>query len=350
MGKLQELLKFHTGALIFSAIVLVLGGIYGYHLGGTVTAVANVMFIMLVLAVLEISLSFDNAVVNAKVLAGMDEIWRKRFLTWGMLFAVGFMRLVFPILIVSIAGGVGVFEAVSIAINDQDKYSALLQSSHILIAGFGGAFLFLVGLDFFFDAEKDVHWVKIIEEKLSKLGERKSISIVITLLIMYYFTTILPVESANTFFMAGIFGIITHEIVKLIGDLMESGDSDEVNLTGTVAKSGLAGFLYLEVLDASFSFDGVLGALVISKDIFIIMGGLAIGAYFVRSITLQLLKSGTLAEYKYLEHGAFAAILCLATIMFTSTLIHIPELVTGILSVGFILLGYYSSVKENRES
>lgn len=349
MTKIREFLKFHTGALIFSAIVLVLGGIYGYHLGGTVAAVTNVLFIMLVLAVLEISLSFDNAVVNAKVLGGMDEVWQKRFMTWGILFAVFFMRLVFPILIVSIAGGVGIIDAFMLAINDQDKYSALLNSSHIIIAGFGGAFLFLVGLDFFFDAEKEVHWVKFIEEKLSKLGERKSISIVITLLIMYYFSTILPSTESMSFFMAGIFGIITHEIVKLIGDLMESGESDAVNLTGTVAKSGLAGFLYLEILDMSFSFDGVLGALVISKDIFIIMGGLAIGAMAVRSITLQLVHSGTLNEYKYLEHGAFAAILCLATIMFTSTLMHIPEVVTGILSIAFIAAGYYSSIKEKSE-
>lgn len=349
MVKIQELLKFHTGALIFSLVVMVLGGAYGYYIGGTVAAILNVMFIMTVLAVLEVSLSFDNAIVNAKVLQGMDEVWRHRFMTWGMLFAVGFMRLVFPILIVAIAGNISMVDAIQLAISDQDKYSEVLSSSHIVIAGFGGAFLFLVAFDFFFDSEKDVHWVHFIESKLAKLGARKSVSIILTLLIMYYVYTILPEADAMKFFLSGIFGIVIHELVKLVGDLMETPESNDIDLTRTVAKSGLAGFLYLEILDSAFSFDGVLGALVISKDIFIIMGGLAIGAMAVRSITIQLVESGTMGEYKYLEHGAFAAIGCLATIMFASTMIHIPEVVTGVLSIAFIAAGYYSSVKENKK-
>jgi uncharacterized protein len=252
---------------------------------------------------------------------------------------------VFPILIVSIAGNIGMLEALQLAINDQEKYSAVLTSSHIVIAGFGGAFLFLVALDYFFDVEKDVHWIAVIEKQLSKLGERKSISIVVTLLVMYYFYTILPETEAMKFFISGIFGIVTHEIVKLIGDLMEA----RRELTSSVAKTGLASFMYLEILDASFSFDGVLGALVISKDIFIIMGGLAIGALAVRSMTLQLVSNGTLNEYKYLEHGAFYAIFTLSCIMFTSTLIHIPEVVTGILSISFIAAAYYCSIKEKKD-
>ena len=115
-----------------------------------------------------------------------------------------------------------------------------------------------------------------------------------------------------------------------------------------VAKNGLASFLYLEILDASFSLDSCIGALVISKDIFIIAGGLAIGAMFVRSTTLQLVESGTLNEYKYLEHGAFYAIACLSGIMFASTMIHIPELVTGVLSVSFIAAAYWHSVIINK--
>lgn len=350
MGKIRELLKFHTGALIFSFVVMVLGGAYGYYIGGTIAAILNVMFIMTVLAVLEVSLSFDNAIVNAKVLQGMDEVWRHRFMTWGMLFAVGFMRLVFPILIVAIAGNISMVDAIQLAISDQDKYSEVLSSSHIVIAGFGGAFLFLVAFDFFFDSEKDVHWVHFIESKLVKLGARQSVGIILTIAILYTMYLYLPVEEALKFFMAGIAGIITHEIVKLVGDLMNSEDETENNATVAVAKSGLASFIYLELLDASFSADSVLGALVISTDIFIIAGGLAIGAMFVRSMTLQLVQSGTMGEYKYLEHGAFYAIGCLATIMFASTMVHIPEVVTGVLSIAFIAGGYYSSIKENKGS
>ena len=347
---MREFMSHHKSSVIFTIITMILGFGYGLYLFGNIPQALGVVFIMGVLGVLEVSLSIDNAIVNAKVLEKMSEVWQKRFLTWGLLIAVFFMRLVFPILIVAMAGNIGMLEALQLAINDQEKYSAVLTSSHIVIAGFGGAFLFLVALDYFFDVEKDVHWIAIIEKQLSKLGERKSISIVVTLLVMYYFYTILPETEAMKFFISGIFGIVTHEIVKLIGDLMEA----RRELTSSVAKTGFASFMYLEILDASFSFDGVLGALVISKDIFIIMGGLAVGAMFVRSITIQLVKSGTLNEYKYLEHSAFWAILTLATIMFTSTLMHIPEIITGVLSISFIAAGYCHSViinkRESRDS
>ena len=323
---------------------MLLGFGYGVYLFGNISQALGVVFIMGVLGVLEVSLSIDNAIVNAKVLEKMSEVWQKRFLTWGLIVAVFGMRLVFPILIVSLAGNIGMLEALQLAINDQEKYSAVLTSSHIVIAGFGGAFLLLVALDYFFDVEKDVHWIAVIEKQLSKLGERKSISIVVTLLVMYYFYTILPETEATKFFISGIFGIVTHEIVKLIGDIMEA----RRELTSSVAKTGLASFMYLEILDASFSLDSCIGALVISKDIFIIMGGLGIGAMVVRSMTIQLVKSGTLSEYKYLEHGAFYAIACLAAIMFVSTLIHIPELVTGVLSVSFIAAAYWHSVIINK--
>jgi hypothetical protein len=347
---MKEFMLHHKSSVIFTIITMILGFGYGMYLFGNIPQALGVVFIMGVLGVLEVSLSIDNAIVNAKVLEKMSEVWQKRFLTWGMIIAVFGMRLVFPILIVALAGNIGMLEALQLAINDQEKYSAVLTSSHIVIAGFGGAFLFLVALDYFFDVEKDVHWIAIIEKQLSKLGERKSISIVITLLVMYYFYTILPEAEAMKFFISGIFGIITHEIVKLVGDIMEA----RRELTSSVAKTGLASFMYLEILDASFSFDGVLGALVISKDIFIIMGGLAVGAMFVRSITIQLVKSGTLNEHKYLEHSAFWAILTLATIMFTSTLMHIPEIITGVLSISFIAAGYWHSViinkRESRDS
>lgn len=341
---MKEFMNHHKGSVIFTVATMILGFGYGLYLFGNIPQALGVVFIMGVLGVLEVSLSIDNAIVNAKVLEKMSEVWQKRFLTWGMIIAVFGMRLVFPILIVALAGNIGMLEALQLAINDQEKYSAVLTSSHIVIAGFGGAFLFLVALDYFFDVEKDVHWIAVIEKQLSKLGERKSISIVVTLLVMYYFYTVLPEAEAMKFFVSGVFGIITHEIVKLVGDIMEA----RRELTSSVAKTGLASFMYLEILDASFSFDGVLGALVISKDIFIIMGGLAVGAMFVRSITIQLVKSGTLNEYKYLEHSAFWAILTLATIMFTSTLMHIPEIITGVLSISFIAAGYWHSVIINK--
>lgn len=342
---MKEVMAHHKGSLYFTIVTMILGFGYGMYLFGNISQALGIVFIMGVLGVLEISLSFDNAVVNAKTLEKMTPEWQHRFITWGMLIAVFGMRIVFPVLIVAVVSGLSMVDATLLAVNDHTKYSEILQSSHSLIAGFGGAFLFLVAFEFFFDAEKDVHWIHSIETKLVKLGARQSVGIVLTVGLLYTFYTYLPEGEALKFFMAGIAGIVTHEIVKLIGDLMNSEDETENNTTVVVAKNGLASFLYLEVLDASFSFDGVLGALVISTDIFIIAGGLAIGAMFVRSMTIQLVKSGTLSEYKYLEHGAFWAILTLASIMFASTMVHIPEVITGALSIAFIGFAFWSSLK-----
>ena len=340
-----NLVKYHKGPFLFALVTLCFGFLYGFHLSGAIGGAISVVFLMMILSVLEISLSFDNAIVNAKILEKMSAEWQHRFLTWGMLIAVFGLRIVFPVLIVAVVSGLSMVDATLLAVNDHVKYSEILQSSRALIAGFGGAFLFLVAFEFFFDAEKDVHWIHSIESKLVKLGARQSVGIVLTVGLLYTFYSYLPEYEALKFFMSGIAGIVTHEIVKLIGDLMNSGEDEENNATVTVAKNGLASFLYLEVLDASFSFDGVLGALVISTDIFIIAGGLAIGAMAVRSLTIQLVESGTLNEYKYLEHSAFYAIFILASIMFASTLIHIPELITGLLSVSFIAAGYISSIR-----
>ena len=107
--------------------------------------------------------------------------------------------------------------------------------------------------------------------------------------------------------------------------------------------------MYLEVLDASFSFDGVIGAFAITSDVVIIMLGLAIGAMFVRSMTIYLVEKGTLDAYIYLEHGAHYAIGALAFIMLAGmTGVHVPEVVTGLIGVAFIVWAVLASIKHNK--
>ena len=119
-------------------------------------------------------------------------------------------------------------------------------------------------------------------------------------------------------------------------------------MAGTAVKSGLAGFLYLETLDASFSFDGVIGAFAITHDIIIIAIGLGVGAMFVRSMTLMLVDKGTLGEFRYLEHGAFYAIGALSALMYIGTLMEVSEIITGLIGAGFIVLALYSSIRYNK--
>jgi hypothetical protein len=141
-------------------------------------------------------------------------------------------------------------------------------------------------------------------------------------------------EDASALINAGIFGILTYIAVEAVNSMLEP---PQVEVAGAAVRSGLGGFLYLNVLDSAFSFDGVIGAFALSNNIFIIALGLGIGAMFVRSMTVLLVDKGTLAEYRYLEHGAFWAILALAAIMLLSAKWHIPEVVTGL--IGAVLIG-----------
>jgi hypothetical protein len=340
----MEMLKHYKSSILFTIAVLLAGFAYGFYATGSTILALGTVGIMAVLGVLEVSLSFDNAVANAKVLQTMDSVWQKRFLTWGMIIAVFGMRVLFPLVIVAVAGHIGIVEALTMAVNDPKQYASTLTSAHILIVGFGGAFLMLVSLNYFLDEEKETHWFGALETRLQKLGSAMGATITLIVLVALW-QYVIPAYERDGFLISGLLGIVAHEIIGRLGDMMGTED----DLTVTVAKQGLMSFIYLEVLDASFSFDGVIGAFVLSTNIFIIAGGLGIGAMFVRSMTLHLVESGTLSEYKYLEHGAFWSIFVLSGIMFASAVLEIPEYVTGGLSVILIVGAFLHSLYENKK-
>lgn len=328
------MLRFYKGSITFTLVCLGLAAWYGWTQTGTVAGTAQVLWIVAVLSVLEISLSFDNAVVNATVLKDMDPVWQRRFLTWGMVIAVFGMRIVFPLAIVAIAAGLNPLEAFDLSLNQPREYERIVSGAHVGIAGFGGAFLAMVGLKFFFDRDKDIHWIASIEATLARFADIEALEIALLLLALYAVSTLLPPDEAMTLIVSGIFGLVTYIAVEAMGTLIEMRENQAA---GAVARSGLGGFLYLNVLDASFSFDGVIGAFALSNNMIVIALGLSIGAMFVRSMTIMLVQKGTLAEYRYLEHGAFWAILALAAIMLLSAKYHIPESVTGL--IGAVLIG-----------
>jgi uncharacterized protein len=329
---------------ILVTIICVIAAFYwGLHTpGGALAAVT----LVIILGVMEVSLSFDNAVVNASVLKEMDAKWQQIFLTVGILIAVFGMRLVFPIVIVAVASGQGMIEVTTMALKQPDQYAHYLEQSHIGISAFGGMFLLLVFLYFMMDATKELHWLGSIEERLSRLGKLDAVEVMVALIILFLLEAFLPLEPAQSLSMlvAGIGGIILYIAVSSLDSLFEHEETGEA-VVGTAKRAGLAGFLYLEVLDASFSFDGVIGAFAITRDVVIIMLGLAIGAMFVRSLTVYLVNKGTLDQYVFLEHGAHWAIGALAGIMLASIAMHIPEVITGLIGVAFIALSIVSSVR-----
>jgi hypothetical protein len=303
----------------------------------------STLFIVSVLGVLEVSLSFDNAVVNATVLREMDEVWRRRFITWGILIAVVGMRIVLPLVIVAILGSLSPIEVVVLAATSPEDYAKILTTAHASVAAFGGAFLAMVGLRYFFDREKDVHWIEVIEAPLARLGRIQAVEIGVVLLLLYAVSTQLQGPKQLEFLVAGMFGLVTYIAVDGVGALLSVEDAGE-----HVARTGFASFMYLEVLDASFSFDGVIGAFALSTNLIVIAVGLGIGAMFVRSLTIAFVAKGTLAQYRYLEHGAFYAIIALGVIMFLQSFVHIPEAIAGLLGAAVIGLAFWSSLRHNR--
>ena len=336
-----------------SYIVTILGIICAYLWGEHVHNGTGLMcvFIALVLAILEISLSFDNAVVNAMKLENMSEKWRHRFITWGILIAVFGMRFLFPLLVVAIFAKLNILSVLNMALNDVHQYAHYLEQTHAPIVTFGGAFLLMLFMDYFTEKNKEVHWIKPIEDKLQKLSKIRGICTTVTLIALGLLMFEIPAEIRQSVLTSGISGIITYLVIDGVAEWLEKRQEERAKLCAdTIKCSGLVGFLYLELIDASFSLDGVLGAFALSQDILIITIGLFIGAMFVRSLTIMLVEKKTLDQYLYLEHGAHWAIGTLAILMFVSTFHEVPEVVTGLLGLIFILSAFISSIIHNKKA
>ncbi len=298
------------------------------------------LFLAAALAILEITLSFDNAVVNAKVLAEMSAVWQRRFLTWGILLSVFGTRLVLPIFIVSIVAWVSPYMITVLALYNPDEYSRLLLSADAAIKSFGGAFLLMVSLKYFFNVSKNIHWFAPIERHLVKWGRVEAIEIALALLGLLVVSYVSE-HSIQTILQAGIIGIILFTLTEGIAHGLG------METQGVARSSGIL-FIYLNILDSAFSLDGVIGAFALTTSLPIIVVGLGIGAYFVRSLTVYLVRAKTLESLVYLEHGAHWAIFGLAITMFAGLVVHVPEIIVATIGLGFIALSYFSSRKANK--
>ena len=358
-------LKTFGWSLAITALALVVG----YFYGGWAAVV-----LVAILGVLEISLSFDNAVVNARILERMSPFWQQIFLTVGILIAVVGMRVLFPLLIVGVTAQLGPVEAVQLAlaqgsIETPGSYAYLLHEAHPLIAAFGGIFLLMLFLDFFFE-KRDVLWLRFLEKPFAAIGRLGNAALVVGLVALVAAAQFAGDKQASVL-VAGVLGMVTYFLVTGLGSLFEVDDVDHDNtidadeveeraekVAGSPRKRGVGTvvgraafllFLYLEVIDASFSFDGVIGAFAITSDPILIALGLGlIGAIFVRSLTVYLVRQGTLDEYVYLDHGAHWAIGALAVILLVSIGTEVSEIVTGLIGVVFILAAFISSLVRNR--
>lgn len=294
----------------------------------------------LVLVAIEVAFSFDNAIINAKVLERLSKVWQQLFLTLGMVIAIVGMRLLFPILIVMVTAHLGWSQVVNDALHHPSTYAHHLSSAHSAIAAFGGGFLLTLACYFLFDDTREILWLERLERPLQRIGGSiwlpPLLSAIVTILVGLFAGS----KSAEVL-RAGLVGVVGYTLLNLFTNAL-----GKISGEGRGQYTGWAAFLafiYLQILDASFSFDGVLGAFAITDKVILIALGLGVGALWVRSLTVFMVRRGTLSAYQYLEHGAHYAILVLAVALLASIFFAVPDGVAGIAGLGVIAASFIAS-------
>lgn len=338
-----QYLKFPFISLV---VGLVSAGLLSWMQSPNVTQMLEALLTVLLLCVLEISLSFDNAVVNATIIRKMNDVWKHRFLFWGMLIAVFGMRLIFPVAIVSFAGNISIPDAFTLAIKEPKLYAQMMSEAHLAVSSFGGVFLLMVALKFFMNQSKDNHWISIVEKTFGRIGKIQGSEFIFALVVILIIYAQLDFESQPTFIKSALYGLLTYLCVHGLSELL--GDESLTSIKWLSSGFGL--FLYLEVLDASFSFDGVIGAFAITTQLYEIMIGLGVGAFFVRGLTLYLVEHEKLEQYEFLEHGAFYALFVLSFFMLLDHFFHFAEWVTALSGAGILVLSILYSMHVKKKS
>lgn len=292
----------------------------------------NIVLIVLGLSLFEIVSSIDNAVINAEVLHTMSPKGRRWFLVWGFFFAVFLVRGLLPWVIVWAAnpslGFIGSLTATFS--NDPAVGESIAQSSPILFAGGG---IFLVFLFF--------HWLFLEPKNVGLRGERffhkhgvwfYAVVSAILATVVWYALKENPAMAFGAVVGSTAF-FITH------GFKQNAEMAEKKLLSGTSsAKSDLSKILYLEVIDATFSIDGVLGAFAFTLSVPLILIGNGIGAFVLRELTVKNIDR--IKKYKFLKNGAMYAIFGLGIIMVAEAFhIHIPDWLSPVLMFGVI--GYF---------
>ena len=289
------------------------------------------------LCVFEVVSSLDNAVVNADVLATMTRKGRKWFLIWGIFFSVFLVRGLLPWFIVWMANpSLGAWGALTASFSNDPRVAESLEKSAPLLLSAGGVFLIFLFFHWLFLEPKN--FGLSVEKALSKHGGWffSIVSIILSVLIwfalkkdpMMAFTVSL---GATTFFM-------TH-------GFKEYAARAEVEMKGRKDLSDISKLLYLEVLDASFSIDGVIGAFAFTMSVPIILLGNGLGAVVVRELTIRGVDK--IKNYAYLKNGAMYSILFLGLVMLVDSFgIHVPHYVAPLVTFTSIGFFFYKSLLE----
>lgn len=348
-GAMKKYLHAHSPVRIFTfsvvaTVAAIIAALWGFGVSG--------LFVTLVLIVVEVTFSFENAIINAKILARLSRFWQSIFLTVGIFIAIIGMRVVFPVVIVMITAGLGAREVVDLALNHPTEYSKELTEAHPQIAAFGGAFLLMLALHFFLDKNRKTLWFTSLEKNLQKYATFWMPAVVA--IVVMAVLSLLPFNPhPKETIVAGLIGVATytvmHALIRFFENLKARKDKQNA-VKKAAAQTGMAAFtsfLYLEMLDASFSFDSVIGAFAVTQEVLLIALGLGVGAVWVRSLTIYMVRKGTLRAYRYLEHGAHYTVFVLSAVLLLGIFWHVPEVIAGIVGIGLIGSAILSSRKAN---
>jgi hypothetical protein len=319
----------------FSALLTIVAVLVAFFSLGASAAVT-----VTVLIAIEIAFSFDNAIINAKVLERLSKLWQHLFLTIGMVVAILGVRFLLPIVIVMQTAHLSWSEVIREALHRPALYGQHLAAAHIAIAAFGGSFLLTLALYFLLDDNREVFWLEKLERPMQRLGGGLLLAPLVVAVIVGLLSLFAGTHSGEVL-RTGLIGTAAYALLNLfVEGLSKLMPERQAHYAGW---SAFLAFLYLQVLDASFSFDGVLGAFAITDKVLLIALGLGVGAIWVRSLTVVLVRRGTLKIYIYLEHGAHYAILVLAAALLTSIFYDVPDAVTGISGLGVIGASFVAS-------
>lgn len=304
---------------------------------------------LLMLTVIEVTFSLDCAVINAQVLKGMSVFWRHMFRTVGIFIAVFGMRLLLPLSIVAVSAGLSFGEVTLLALQHPEEYAQKLHAANPYIAMLGGTFLLMVFLEFLLGHAKDNPFSGIVRH-LHMRGAKRYVQIGIVFCFMAAVVFSADIAVQLSLFISGMTGIVLYVVARAFAGWFAVRHTAQGRTARAVARGGLVAFLYLEMLDASFSFDSVIGAFAITNNIVLIVVGLGIGAVWVRSLTIDLLQKGTLTHYSYVGLGANIAIGALGILLLIEVNVPVPELLTGSVGLLIIIASVLASVIHNRRA
>ena len=297
------------------------------------------LIIIFGLTLFEIVNSVDNAIINAHVLRTMGEIWRKRFLFIGILTSVFLVRLILPVvLVLAIAPGIEFTDIFKMFGGDSSLAAGAIEASKPLILSFGGIFLLFLYFHWLF-MEKKLHL--FYHEKLLKEHHKVwffAVAAVILVVLLYFAR-----HNPNMMLFAAA-GSATFFIVY---GFKETAAREEEKLV-KVHASDVSKFVYLEVLDATFSFDSVVGAFAFTTNLLWITIGLGIGALAVRELTIRGIN--TVGNYKFLKNGAMSAIGLLGAFMILESFgFDLPVYVPTLITAAIIIYAFYASHKHLKD-